>query len=77
MVGAVVNAASPINLVISTLMPEALVGSTLANGSDGLFGALLIGGVIAAVIYCCIVYGMHASMKKSFMMTVRRLAGTK
>ena len=76
-VGAVVNSASPINLVISTLMPEALVGSTLAGGSEGLFGALLIGGGVAAVIYIGIVYGMHASMKKSFMMTVRRLAGTK
>ena len=76
-VGAVVNSASPINLVISTLMPEALVGSTLTGGRDGLFGAILIGGGISAVIYVGIVYGMHASMKKSFMMTVRRLAGTK
>jgi len=43
----------------------------------GLVGALLVGGGIAAVVYGFIVFGMHASMKRSFMMTVRRLAGTK
>lgn len=76
-VGAVVNAASPINLVVATLMPEALIGSTLTNQSQEIFGALLIGGIVAAGVYLAIVYGMHASMKKSFMMTVRRLSGTK
>ena len=76
-VGAVVNAASPINLVVATLMPEALIGSTLANESQEIFGALLIGGIVAAGVYLAIVYGMHASMKKSFMMTVRRLSGTR
>ena len=36
----------------------------------------LIGAAIAAVIYALIVYAMHTTMKRSFMMTVRRLAGT-
>lgn len=76
-VGAVVNSASPINLVVATIMPEALISSTLANDSGGVFGALLIGGVVAAAVYIAVVYGMHASMKRSFMMTVRRLAGTR
>jgi hypothetical protein len=38
---------------------------------------MLIGAVVAATIYGFIVFGMHASMKRSFMMTVRRLAGTR
>ena len=39
--------------------------------------SMLIGAVIAATLYGFIVFGMHASMKRSFMMTVRRLAGTR
>jgi hypothetical protein len=38
---------------------------------------MLIGAAVAAVLYGFIVFGMHASMKRSFMMTVRRLAGTR
>ena len=76
-VGAVVNAASPVNLIVATLMPDQLVRASLQEGVGSANVALLIGGAIAAVVYGFIVFGMHASMKRSFMMTVRRLAGTK
>ena len=38
---------------------------------------LVLGALVAGVIYALIVYGMHQSMKQSFMMTVRRLAWTR
>jgi hypothetical protein len=37
--------------------------------------ALIIGAVIATGAYGGVVFAIHASMKRSFMMTVRRLAG--
>ena len=38
--------------------------------------ALAIGAVIASAAYSGVVYAIYVSMKRSFMMTVRRLAGT-
>ena len=38
--------------------------------------ALVIGAAITAAVYAVISYGMHTNMKRTFMMTVRRLAGT-
>jgi len=71
-----VNAASPFNLVFAALRPEdALTPQSIQSGADR--GTLAVGAVLAAVIYGLIVYGMHASMKQNFMMTVRRLAGTR
>jgi hypothetical protein len=38
--------------------------------------ALAVGSLIAAAVYIVVVISMHATMKRTFMMTVRRLAGT-
>jgi hypothetical protein len=38
--------------------------------------SLAIGTIVACAAYGAACVGMHAAMKKSFMMTVRRLAGT-
>lgn len=75
--GAIISSASPFNLIFAAFMPGSAIPSTLqeARASYGL--TLLSGAAIAGLIYVGIVLGMHASMKKSFMMTVRRLAGTK
>lgn len=73
--GSVVACASPINLAAITLMPEQVLADQAKDGSRA--GVLVIGALVAAVIYALIVWGMHGSMKRSFMMTVRRLAGTK
>ena len=35
-----------------------------------------MGSALAAVVYAAVVLGMHTNMKRSFMMTVRKLAGT-
>jgi hypothetical protein len=46
---------------------------SVAGGRTG----LLIGAGVFAAAYAGISFGMHSSMKRSFMMTVRRLAGTR
>jgi ABC-type transport system involved in multi-copper enzyme maturation permease subunit len=71
-----ISATSPFNLVFATLRPEAtLPTQSIETGTDR--GILAIGAVLAAIVYGLIVYGMHATMKQNFMMTVRRLAGTR
>ena len=74
--GAVVSASSPFNLIFASFMPGTAIPETLEEAGDGFGVPMLIGSAIAAAIYVGIVLGMHASMKRSFMMTVRRLAGT-
>ena len=76
-VGGVVNSASPFNLVVSSVVPEYAIRSTAIEGSEAVNITLASGAAVSAAIYIAIVFGMHASMKRSFMMTVRRLAGTK
>ncbi|MHC5022812.1 MAG: ABC transporter permease [Planctomycetota bacterium] len=74
--GAVLNTFSPINALFSLIFPERMipgaVGRVLAAGRI----ALLFGAAVTAIVYAALVYGMHANMKRTFMMTVRRLAGT-
>lgn len=73
--GPVLNAMSPFNLVISVTQPDLTIPESL----DEIRGArvsLAIGSLIAAVVYIVAVISMHATMKRTFMMTVRRLAGT-
>jgi ABC-type transport system involved in multi-copper enzyme maturation permease subunit len=74
-VGAVITALSPVNLALAAISPE----TVLWGGSADLAGArtgLAVGSVLAAAGYFGAVFGMHAAMKRTFMMTVRRLAGT-
>ncbi len=74
--GEILTTTSPFNLIVVTLRPESVLGQqALTSGrSDGI---LVVGALLASGIYALIVYGMHASMKQNFMMTVRRLAGTR
>ncbi len=75
-VGAVITAASPVNLVWAITYPAMMIERSLA--ADPAFGRLMIvvGAGLAAITYTAIVYGMHTNNKRSFMMTVRKLAGT-
>ena len=77
-VGAFISAASPFNLVAAAVLPGTAIPETVQATAGGGFGfSLLLGSGIAGGVYVVIVLGMHASMKKSFMMTVRRLSGTR
>jgi len=75
--GSVLAAASPLTLLFSIVNPAEWIPSAMADSPGGGRLGLLIGAAIFATAYAGISAGMHSSMKRSFMMTVRRLAGTK
>jgi ABC-type transport system involved in multi-copper enzyme maturation permease subunit len=74
-VGGVLNTFSPINHLFAIVYPA----STIPNALNGQVGAgrasIVVGSFIAAVGFTLLVYGLHSNMKRTFMMTVRRLAG--
>ncbi len=74
-VGAAITAVSPMNLLWAVVYPAATIPRSLEDPFAGRM-TIVVGAVLAAVAYSAIVYGMHTNMKRGFMMTVRRLAGT-
>ncbi len=74
--GAAFLTISPINLLFALVQPSQTIPSGMSDSMTGARVSLLIGAAVSAVIYSALVYGMHANMKRTFMMTVRRLAGT-
>lgn len=77
--GPVISALSPASVMYSLIHPADGMESTVANTGDLISArtALFIGALISAAIYLFIVYGLHASMVRTFDMTVRKLAGVK
>ncbi len=75
--GAVLAAASPANLLMAIVDPAAALPSAMGDSVSAGRTGLLIGSAVFAAAYAGISVAMHTSMKRSFMMTVRRLAGTK
>ncbi|MFO0963562.1 MAG: ABC transporter permease subunit [Phycisphaerales bacterium] len=75
-VGAFVNALTPLNLVATVVNPEQMAERSLESGMEVLRAGLLVGSLAAAVGGAVVVYAMHGAMKKTFMFTVRKLAGT-
>ncbi|MBL9147892.1 MAG: hypothetical protein JNM94_04290 [Phycisphaerae bacterium] len=73
--GAVLNALSPFNLVAATIAPQTVMPQSLLDINAARV-SLVVGSLIAVVAYIGIVFALHANMKRTFMMTVRRLAGT-
>lgn len=74
--GAFMNALTPINLVAAVVTPEAVADQTLQQGVGTYRVFLAVGAAATAVGGTAIVWAMHAAMKKTFMFTVRKLAGT-
>jgi ABC-type transport system involved in multi-copper enzyme maturation permease subunit len=74
-VGPVLNALSPFNLVVSVVLPDLTISESLTDLRSARV-SLAVGALIAAAVYVVAVISMHATMKRTFMMTVRRLAGT-
>ncbi|TVQ31474.1 MAG: hypothetical protein EA376_09350 [Phycisphaeraceae bacterium] len=77
LVGPALACLNPATALFSIVRPEYGVTETLQMGPEHVRGSLIVGSLIAAGVYAAIVYGMHASMVRTFDMTVRRLAGTK
>jgi len=75
-VGAFMNALTPVNLLAAVITPEAVADDTLQQGLATFRVALAIGAVAAGALGAGVVWAMHSSMQKTFMFTVRKLAGT-
>jgi ABC-type transport system involved in multi-copper enzyme maturation permease subunit len=75
-VGAFLNALTPINLVATAVGPESMAEPTLESGAALLRGSLAVGALAAGIAGALAVWGMHGAMKRTFMFTVRKLAGT-
>ena len=69
---------SPLNLLLASIQPDQYLDGSFAEGTTvkATRIALFAGGMVFALVYVLVVFFMHSAMKKSFMMTVRRLAGT-
>ncbi len=74
-VGGVVNTFSPINLLMALVYPADAIPGAIENSLIAGRTSLVIGSLIAAALYMAIVYAMHTNNKRTFMMTVRKLAG--
>jgi ABC-type transport system involved in multi-copper enzyme maturation permease subunit len=75
-VGSVLTTLSPINLLLAIIYAADTIPSALSSSLAAGRGSIIIGAVITAAIYSALVYGMHSNMKRQFMFTVRKLAGT-
>lgn len=75
-VGPVISCLSPINLALAAVSAETAVAATL-RAPDSIFISFAVGGVIAFIGYAAITYAMLVAIRRSFMMTVRKLAGLK
>ena len=74
-IGAVVTTLSPVNLIWALVYPADMISGSVASGLGTGRISMLVGALLAAVVYGFIVYMFHNMIKRSFMMTVRRLAG--
>ena len=74
--GSTIVSFSPMNLLFAIVYPAKTIPSAMEAGNAAARTSLVVGATISAVIYGAVVFGMHSNMKRTFMMTVRRLAGT-
>jgi hypothetical protein len=75
-IGALITAANPVNLLWAVIYPASTIERSLTTSVVAGRTWMVMGSALAAVVYGAVVYGMHTNMKRSFMMTVRKLAGT-
>lgn len=74
-VGAAMTAMSPLNMLAAVVDPPMAISGSLDN-IPAARTSLVIGTIAASICFGAACFAMHAAMKKNFMMTVRRLAGT-
>jgi ABC-type transport system involved in multi-copper enzyme maturation permease subunit len=73
--GAVLNTFSPITLAFTLVEPAKMIPDAMDDGIRAARTSIVIGAAIGAAGFAFISYGLHANMKRTFMMTTRRLAG--
>ena len=75
-VGAVINTLNPVNLLWAIVYPaKAILTGSTQNDIMAAWVSMVVGALLAAGGYATLVYLMLTTMRRSFMMTVRRLAG--
>lgn len=79
LVGPVIACLNPVSALFILINPAANGTESLGTGGDlgQLRLSMFAGAVLAALVWSAVVYGMLASMVRTFDMTVRKLAGTK
>lgn len=75
-IGSFMNALNPVNLLLAVVTPEAIAPKTLEDGLTVHRLAIAIGSALAAAAGAGAVWAMHSAIKRTFMFTVRKLAGT-
>ena len=75
-IGALFASFSPVNLVWALVYPANTIAASVAKGLGPGRISMVVGVLIAAVGYGFLVYMLHNMIKRSFMMTVRKLAGS-
>ncbi len=75
-VGPMLNCLSPLNLVVATVSPAQAIPASMQLQS-GLTMSFLWGATLSVALYVGFTFGIHAAIKRTFMMTVRRLSGLK
>jgi hypothetical protein len=75
-IGSMMNALMPLNLVAAIVTPESLAPRTVEEGLMVHRIALVVGSSASVAVGVAAVWAMHGAMKKTFMFTVRKLAGT-
>ena len=63
-----------VNLVVAALFPASAIPASLGEPATARWG-LAIGTLLAAGLWIGLVVGMHGHLKRTFMATVRQLAG--
>lgn len=74
-VGGVVSTFSPVSLLFAIIHPETTIPDALKTSATAGRVSVIVGALITAGVYAVVVYGMHNNQKRTFMMTVRKLAG--
>jgi ABC-type transport system involved in multi-copper enzyme maturation permease subunit len=74
-VGGVFNTFSPINHLFAIVYPASQIPAALKNSVIAGRASVVIGSLIAGGGYALLVYALHSNNKRTFMMTVRKLAG--
>ena len=74
--GPALSCLSPVNLALVAVAPQATIGPSLRAPSM-LPAAFVAGTIVTVIIEIIVTSAMLAAMRRSFMMTVRRLAGLK
>ena len=76
MLGPVLVCLSPVNLAFGAVAPARALAASMLQ-PETLTTSFIVGGAIAVASYATLTYAMLAAIRRSFMMTVRRLAGLK